>query len=219
MSRVHAGKRRSGRTVWIVGAMVVLIVFTTTLDWRLFHLFAETDPERLARLKGRDWYQFLRAVGYLPTWAVLALAVGLCDAGRRAGIGRGLLVIVAPIVSGALAELLKLIISRERPIRDGIVQNEGEYTWKGLFHGFLDGGNLGMPSSHAAVAFGGAAMIGVLFPPARWLMLVLAAACGLTRLLSGAHFASDVAVGACVGIVVAWTLGRALSPKSSGHAL
>ncbi len=190
--------------------MVLLVVLSSVLDWRLFHLLVSDDPERLAR---RDWYQFLRAVGYLPTWAVVGLAIALCDSSRRRGMGRGLLVIVSPVVAGAIAELGKLIISRERPVSDGVIQNDGAYTWKGLLQGFVDGGNLGMPSSHAAVAFGGAAMVGVLFPPTRWLMLLLAAGCGLGRLLSGAHFASDVVVGASIGVIVAWGLGRILGAR------
>lgn len=218
MSASHPPSRRPTRVIWIASVMVLLVVVSTMLDWRLFHWLAETDQDRLASLKRKDWYQFLRAVGYLPTWGVLALGIALCDVGRRAGIGRGLLVVIAPIAAGALAELGKIIISRERPIRDGVVQNEGEYTWKGLFQGFVDGGNLGMPSSHAAVAFGGAAMIGVLFPPARWLVLALAAGCGLSRLLSGAHFASDVVAGACIGVIVAWQLGRAFRPRGVGGA-
>ncbi len=218
MTHAPSASRTSKRTIWVVGAMVLLVVVSTMLDWRLFHWLAQTDPEKLSDLKRRDWYQFLRAVGYLPTWAVLALAIALCDLGRRSGIGRGLLVVIAPIASGALAELGKIIISRERPIRDGVVQNEGAYTWKGLFQGFVDGGNLGMPSSHTAVAFGGAAMVGVLFPPARWLMLLLAGGCGLSRLLSGAHFASDVVVGACLGVIVAWALGRVIGARPSRGA-
>lgn len=213
MSATRTPSRRPSRVVWIASLMVLLIVVSTMLDWRLFHWLAETDQDRLAALKRRDWYQFLRAVGYLPTWAALGLGVALCDARRRAGIGRGLLIVVAPIAAGALAELGKLIIARERPVRDGIVHNEGAYTWKGLFRGFVDGGNLGMPSSHAAVAFGGAMMLAVLFPATRWLTLALAAGCGLTRLLSGAHFASDVVVGACLGVIVAWQLGRAFAPR------
>ncbi len=122
-------------------------------------------------------------------------------------MGRGVLVIVAPLIAGALAELAKLVVSRERPVRGDAIQNEGAYVWKGLFQGFADSSNLGMPSSHAAVAFGGAAMLGVLFPPIRWLMLALAAGCGLTRMLSGAHFASDVVVGAGLGVLTAWALG------------
>ncbi|MFI4898324.1 MAG: phosphatase PAP2 family protein [Phycisphaerales bacterium JB059] len=220
MTATHAQSRaRTPRLVWVVASMVLLVVLTTMLDWRLFHWLAETDPTRVERLKGRDWYQFLRAIGYLPAWGVLAFGIALCDLGRRSGIGRGLLVVIAPIAAGAAAELAKLVISRERPIRDGVVQNEGSYTWKGLFQGFVDGGNLGMPSSHAAVAFGGAAMLGILFPPVRWLALLLAAGCGLTRLLSGAHFASDVAVGAVLGVVLAWLLGRSVAPRPGGGGL
>ena len=54
----------------------------------------------------------------------------------------------------------------------------------------------------------GAGAIAVLHPATRPLMLLLAFGCGMTRLLSGAHWLSDVYVGAVVGLASAawlWT--------------
>ncbi|MEZ6242622.1 MAG: phosphatase PAP2 family protein [Phycisphaerales bacterium] len=202
------------RLLWILAVLALATILATLLDRRLVAWLATTEPEARARLVGRDWYQFLRAVGYLPTWLVIAGALALLD--RRArGIGRGVLVMLAPILAGAIAELVKLVIARERPVRDGVIQNDAAYVWRGLLSGFSDSSNLGMPSSHAAVAFAGAAMLGILFPPLRWLMLALAAGCGLTRLLTGAHFASDVVVGASIGVLTAWALGALARPGGS----
>jgi membrane-associated phospholipid phosphatase len=81
------------------------------------------------------------------------------------------------------------------------------YVLRGLFAGFWNGSNLGLPSSHAAVAAGGAAAL-IAWRPAVWpIAVVLAAGCAMTRLLSGAHFLSDVTLGAIVGYV-AWRLVR-----------
>jgi len=199
--------------LWLIAILALATIVATLLDRRLVAWLATTEPGARARLVSRDWYQFLRAVGYLPTWLVLAGAIALLD--RRArGVGRGVLVLLAPIAAGALAELAKLVVARERPVRDGVIHNDAAYVWRGLLSGFSDSSNLGMPSSHAAVAFAGAAMLGLLFPPLRWLALALAAGCGLTRLLTGAHFASDVVVGASIGVLTAWAL--ALPTRAGG---
>src|SRR5260370_30463795 len=64
---------------------------------------------------------------------------------------------------------------------------------------------LGLPSSEAAVAFAAAAMLARLFPESRVLWYGLALGCALTRVASGAHFLSDVALAALVGYVVTLT--------------
>jgi membrane-associated phospholipid phosphatase len=65
---------------------------------------------------------------------------------------------------------------------------------------------LGLPSSEAAVAFAAAAMLARLFPESSMVWYALALGCALTRVASGAHFLSDVALGALVGYVVTLTL-------------
>ncbi len=199
------------RLLWLVAVLVLATIVATLLDRRLVAWLATTGPEARTRLALRDWYQFLRALGYLPTWLVVGGAVALLDR-RGRGVGRGVLVFLAPVIAGAIAEVAKLVVGRERPIRGDEIQNDAAYVWRGFLGGFADSSNLGMPSSHAAVAFGGAAMLGVLFVPVRWLVLVLAAGCGLTRMLSGAHYASDVVVGAGIGVLVAWALGLLVRP-------
>ena len=85
---------------------------------------------------------------------------------------------------------------------DAIIHQGGSH-FRFPFPGFIDGHNLGLPSSHAAVAFGGACMLSVYLPKLRPLLLLLALGCAYTRLITGAHFASDVFVGALLGWVIA----------------
>jgi membrane-associated phospholipid phosphatase len=60
-----------------------------------------------------------------------------------------------------------------------------------------------MPSSHAVVAFGAAAMLSRLFPRARPVWWLLGWGCGLTRVLHGRHFFSDIVLAAIVGWLIA----------------
>lgn len=59
------------------------------------------------------------------------------------------------------------------------------------------------PSGHTARAFAGAATLATRSGSAQYLWLALAAATGLTRLLLGVHFVSDVIGGALLGFAAA----------------
>ncbi len=61
---------------------------------------------------------------------------------------------------------------------------------------------------HGAVAFGAAFMLWRLHPRAAPVWMALACGCGATRVLSRAHFVSDVVASAFVGFGVAWALWR-----------
>src|SRR5690606_34907010 len=85
---------------------------------------------------------------------------------------------------------------------------EGEYVFRSFTEDTFSSSGLGMPSSHAIVAFGSAAMLSRLFPRAWPIWWALAWGCGLTRVLHGRHFVSDVVLAAIVGWLVAAILWR-----------
>ena len=154
-----------------------------------------------ARLYDLDWARLLRVMGFLPTWLVAALALYLQDrttapprAARRAWY-----LALAPTAAGLLGEILKLLLRRERPEAHG--GSYGFRLWSD--HPFSTVG-LALPSSHTIVAFGAATALARLFPRAKWVWFVLAAGCGATRVLSRAHFLSDVSLGAVMGWSVGW---------------
>jgi membrane-associated phospholipid phosphatase len=151
----------------------------------------------------RDWWQFLRAIGYLGTWAGIALAI---DFARTSLSPRprnlpGLAALLSAALAGALAEGLKFVIGRGRP------DDTGSYVWHGLFAS-LDEGNRGIPSSHAAVAFGGMFALAAAFPRAIPIFITLAVGCSLSRIFSGAHFFSDTVAGAALGALAACLVSR-----------
>lgn len=183
------GQRR--RALLIGAAFLAGLVLLTLLDRTLYHLFAADE----ARLERRDWYRLLRIVGYLPTWIVISAVLAL---GPGAALrARAWLPAASAALSGLAAELLKLVIGRQRPLPDGT------YAFKPFLSGFIDGSNLGMPSSHAAVAFGGAFALARLYPRTAPVALACALGCGLTRLLGADHFATDVYVAAGLAYAIA----------------
>jgi membrane-associated phospholipid phosphatase len=111
--------------------------------------------------------------------------------------------LIAAALGGLAAELLKLLLRRERP-----EAHAGEYVFRSWSSHPLSTAGLALPSSHALVAFAAAAMLARLYPRASWLWFTLAAGCALTRVLARAHFLSDVTLAAIVGWLVAAGLWR-----------
>jgi len=188
-----------------VGMVLVGFIIFSILDYPLSRLFF-TGPDR--SIEQHDWYRMLRVVGFMGTWAVVGIVFFVHDRNRI----RGLSVFLSALVSGAIAELLKLVFARERPV-DGNTLQDGLYHFRAPFSGFVDGSNLGLPSSHAAVAFGGCFMLAAMIPNTRRVLIILAIGCGVTRMLTGAHFSTDVYLGAIVGWCVSIWISR-LIPRS-----
>lgn len=207
MIYLSPSERRQRRARRLRCSLIILagLVLFLLLDFPLLHLFY-THPD--AHIEGHDWYRLLRIIGYFGTWIIIGIAMVLHDRNRH----RGLALVLSSGLAGLVAELLKLVIARERPVENGIIQ-PGLYHFRGFFSGFSDGSNLGMPSSHTAVAFGGCLMLACYFPRCRSLMILLALGCGITRMLTGAHFASDVYVGAVLG----WGMAALMCRIAQGY--
>jgi membrane-associated phospholipid phosphatase len=195
----HERRRYLRRTLTLLLFLALSLLILTLLDRPLWKLLL-IDPEKT--LERKDWWQLLRQYGSILTWLIIGVCLILLDASRarnatnstlRAGTWhRGLMVILATAIAGGLAELLKTLSGRARPLETG------EYRFKWLepdVH--LPGG---LASSHAAVAFAGAIMLGWFVPAWRVPLLGLAYGCALTRLAVGAHFVTDV----YVGVLLAW---------------
>ena len=164
------------------------------LAWRLV---------RVPSVYDKDWGRLLRSMGFLPTWLALALAYWLHQRDepmRRAGT---MLLVCGPALGGAAAELLKLTFRRLRPDAE-----QFGYAFRAFSDGPLSNRGMGLPSSHALVAFAAAFALARLFPRARWVFYLLAAGCGLTRVMATAHYLSDVVTAACVGWAVVALLHR-----------
>jgi membrane-associated phospholipid phosphatase len=199
-------RRHSATTVIAVAALVVLAA----------HLADRWAYEWIA-LDGvyeEDWGRMLRVMGFLPLWILAAVALVLEDWPARTAssiapaMRRGLLLFGAAAVSGIVGELLKLVFRRERPRA-----HDGEYVFRALTDRPLHSGGLALPSSHAVVAFGAAAMLARLFPRAAPVWYALAAGCALTRVAAGAHFLSDIVVSGIAGWIVVALLWRRYGPE------
>jgi membrane-associated phospholipid phosphatase len=152
---------------------------------------------RMADIYSHDWGRMLRVLGFLPLWMIAAIALWLHE--RPAAARRPLSLFLSPAFGGLAAEVLKLILRRERP-----GAHNGEYYFRPFTERTFSTSGLALPSSHALVAFGAAAILSQLFPRAWIVWWALAWGCGLSRMAAGAHFFSDVMVAAVAG----WIVGR-----------
>jgi membrane-associated phospholipid phosphatase len=124
------------------------------------------------------------------------------DPARRWAIPR---VAACAAAAGGAADLLKMTIIRFRP--NDIALDFSGSVWK-TFGDWLPmfGGQSGLqsfPSAHTATAAGLAAALIWLYPQGRLLFTTLAVLVGCQRIVSGAHFPSDVCAGAAAGCLAA----------------
>lgn len=184
---------------WVLGIVLLIVGFAID-PWAYHHVV-------LRNVYNFDWGRALRTMGYWPVWAAVSLALWLHD---RAGSapsrppGRRAWRLLASVsIAGIVAELLKLLVRRERPSL-----HDGANAFRAWSDRPLSSSGLGFPSSHAVEAFAAATVLGQLFPESRGLWWALAVGCGLTRVMSGAHFVSNVVAGGLIGALTATMLAR-----------
>ncbi len=111
--------------------------------------------------------------------------------------------------TGILAQVVKHLVGRARPKL---------FETFGAFH--FDGPTMSpfslasFPSGHATTAFAAAFALGLMVPRARAPLFAAAVAIAASRVLIGAHFASDVVAGAGLGAGVTFLVARAFARRS-----
>jgi membrane-associated phospholipid phosphatase len=132
--------------------------------------------------------------------AVLLIALHQLDPKHRWAIPR---LIACAAGAGMAANLVKLLIFRTRP--HGCSLDCNVWSTFGQWFSALGVGNVGQsfPSAHTATAVGFAAGLTWLYPQGRLLFCTLTILVGCQRIVCGAHYLSDVLIGAAVGCLVA----------------
>ena len=107
------------------------------------------------------------------------------------------LIFYSVLTTGIVVKVLKTLIGRARPIFFEALDMTG------FFPPSFDWAFNSMPSGHTAISFAGLVMIGMLAPKYKPLTWTVAIIIGLSRVAIGAHWPSDVILGAFIGMVVA----------------
>ncbi len=130
---------------------------------------------------------------------VVALLIFLLEKKQRP---TGWTVLSGGLGAGLVANIGKLCVSRVRPRNTLFLNMDSQSTitgWMPLLNG--NSGQQSFPSAHAATAFAMAIILSSLYPRARLLFCVLAVLVLGHRLHYGAHYLSDVLVGAAIGLL------------------
>lgn len=118
---------------------------------------------------------------------------------------------VSAFLPGLLSTVLKGLIARQRPSSFLAAGNLPDTVWATFVAWFPAGKQLGtwgyelqsFPSSHTATAFGLAIGLSALYPHGRMVFLLFGLLAGLQRIVSHAHYPSDVLFGAALAFAVA----------------
>jgi membrane-associated phospholipid phosphatase len=159
----------------------------------------------------------LQQFGALSSLLLIGCVIWLLDARRRHALADLALAAVATSLAALAA---KMLIGRPRPKFDdpGVILGPfGAYPLgpaRGVHHAWafwedISSDLWSMPSSHTAAAAALAVFLAATYPPLRWLAWAMVALVGLSRVLFGAHWPADVALGAAVGCATALPIVRA----------
>ena len=125
---------------------------------------------------------------------------------------------------GITTDVIKVFVERVRPrAADFAVQVS---VWDGFRDSIIEGvtgsrSNIhSFPSGHSAMAAGLAAALAWRYPRARWFFALFAAMAMAQRVVSSAHFPSDVLFGAAIGLAgAAVFLGGAADGGARGDSV
>jgi undecaprenyl-diphosphatase len=143
--------------------------------------------------------QLLTRLGYgaLDIGILVALAVVGWRLGDRGLLRRGLMGGATVAGAGMLDQILKNLLCRARP---------GAPEAGAFFANFpcfpAPYASASFPSGHATTAFALAVLLALWYPRFGWVFLGLAGLVGLSRVILGSHFPSDVLAGAVLGSAV-----------------
>jgi membrane-associated phospholipid phosphatase len=194
------------RQGFLLSALLALAaVMALGVDWPVADAFQvwRQSPTIHAYL---GFFDIFETFGHGLGVVLVLLALHQLDPERRWAIPR---LLSCALAAGLAADLLKMCILRIRPYDfafDGSI-----WTTFGQWLPLLDAGSEGQsfPSGHTATAVGLATALIWLYPQGRLLFTSLAVLVGCQRIVAGAHYPSDVLVGAAAGSFVAQFFLRA----------
>ena len=157
--------------------------------WRLFDVF----------FSAKMWFivSFIAAALLCVKKYLKSEISGIRDLFVKTKSSHAFLIFYSILSAGIVVKILKTIIGRARPIFFEALDMTG------FFPPSFDWAFNSMPSGHTIISFAGLVMIGMLAPKYKWFTWTLAILVGFSRIAFGAHWPSDVILGAFLGMAIA----------------
>lgn len=201
-----------GRVTWFpylaIGLLLIILLFP--LDERITRVLTSF------RLGGdvRREIEAAQQYGQLVSSILVAAVIWLQDPARRRRLADWA---AAFVITGVLATFLKIFLGRPRPVLNEpemFLGPLGAYplgTDVGIRHSWeiwagISSKLWSMPSSHTAYIAVMAVFIAMLYPRLRYLAFGMIAVVGFGRMVTGAHYFTDVIAGAALGLAVCHTV-------------
>lgn len=190
-----------------------VLLFLRTLDcrfWRILSAVFDDKVWAVASVAAVAGFYIKKSIDSKPNFrnernnfSVKAVFGDFWQKTRRSNV---FLIFCSIFATGVIVQVSKVFIGRSRPILFEALDFAGFYPPS------LDWVFNSMPSGHTAISFAGLVMIGMLAPRVKPLTWTLAVMIGVARVCVGAHWPSDVILGAFIGMVMAdlvkWQLMR-----------
>ena len=178
--------------------LIVLMLFSYALIDRPVTLFCQDLGP--GTIQVFQWITELgKSTGYLVAFFVLFVFFKYYLR-RPIAANRALFLFAAVALSGLTTDLIKPLVGRLRP---KLLFEADLYGFEPFRIGYEYNS---FPSGHATTVFALAAALSFFFPRWRLPLFSLAAVVGLSRIIVGAHYLSDVMAGAYVGVMTVFAL-------------
>ena len=208
---------RAGRTSWLIaaGLCIALLVVLGLVDATISR-FGQGLPAPvltifrwITRLGDSDYILIPSLILLLASaGAALLVRKDVTRAALRQLAGIWGFVFVGVGLPSLFTTIVKRIIGRSRP---EYLETLGPFDFRTL--SWLDWTYQSFPSGHTTTGFALCFVVSFLFPRIFPAMLTLAVLIGLSRIVLGAHYATDVLGGAVVGILGAYLVRSAFAAR------
>ena len=136
-------------------------------------------------------------VRYKNTRSQFSFSVLIKDFMQKVRTNYAFLIFSSVLSAGVTAKIIKILVGRFRPIFFEALGITGFRPFS------LEWAFNSMPSGHTTATFAGLIMAGMLAPKIKPITWTLAIVVGLSRVAIGAHWPTDVILGAFIGMVAA----------------
>ena len=152
---------------------------------------------RLRRWVDNDFWAFVEQLGLVWIGLLACIFIWVYDPAKRKYI---IAFIVTSIITGLLVDVIKKTTGKIRP--EPYFSTYAEYfhiRFLGFLKGWTVDAPVAFPSGHSTQAFVTATFLAVLYPRVRWMFYSMAACTAFSRVLSQAHWLSDIYAGMLLG--------------------